>query len=419
MLFFFSLYLVALAQGGHKPCVHAFGADQFDAHHPEECQSKSSFFNWWFFCVSSATTVSLVVLIYIQDNLGWVLGFGIPCISMGISLILYLLGTKTFRYSISDNQKSPFTRIGRVFVKAIKNWRITFSQEIFDEEVPGTSHHQSFQQFKFLNKALLCPDGSNNDANICSMNDVEEAKAVLRLVPIWASCLVCSAVFSQLRTFFTKQGVTMNRTIGSDFEIPPAAFLIFGALPIIIIIPIYDRILVPCARAITERHSGITMLQRIGVGIGFSIISMVIAALVEMKRLQTARDYGLVDKPEVTIPMDIWWLIPQYVLCGTADVFTMIGLQEFFYDQVPSELKSIGLALNISIFGIGSFLSSFLIWVIEETTRCSGQEAWFPDNLNKGHLDYFYWMLGGLSSVSAIFYLHFARTYVYRRKHTF
>ncbi|WOH00510.1 hypothetical protein DCAR_0519875 [Daucus carota subsp. sativus] len=419
IFFFFSLYLVAVAQGGHKPCVQAFGADQFDVDHPEECKAKSSFFNWWYCCICAGSVVTLAILAYIQDNLGWVLGFGIPCIAMGIALVLYLLGTVTYRYTVSDNEKSPFVRIGQVFVKATRNWRISPSELSIDEEARGTLPHQSFQQFNFLNKALLSPDGVKDEAHICSMTEVEEAKSVLRLVPIWASCLVYAIVFAQSPTFFTKQGVTLNRSVGSSFEIPPAALQSFITLSIVIIIPIYDRVLVPCARAVTGKPSGITMLQRIGVGIAFSIISMVIAALVEMKRLQTARDYGLVDKPDVTIPMSIYWLVPQYVLFGIADVFTMVGLQEFFYDQVPNELKSIGLSLYLSIFGVGSFLSSFLISIIEKTTGSDGQDSWFSDNLNRGHLDYFYWLLGGLSTISAVLYLYSARTYVYKQRHTF
>uniref|UniRef100_A0A0D3APZ7 Uncharacterized protein n=1 Tax=Brassica oleracea var. oleracea TaxID=109376 RepID=A0A0D3APZ7_BRAOL len=59
-LFFFSLYLVAIGQGGYKPCIKVFGADQFDGDDLQEAKAKSSFFNWLMFgiCVSDVAEVT-------------------------------------------------------------------------------------------------------------------------------------------------------------------------------------------------------------------------------------------------------------------------------------------------------------------------------------------------------------------------
>ncbi|KAF3957498.1 hypothetical protein CMV_017498 [Castanea mollissima] len=333
ILFFLSLYLVATGQGGHKPCVQAFGADQFDGLDPEECKAKSSFFNWWYFGICGGAAVTNLVTCYIQENLSWGLGFGFPCILMVAALGVFLLGTRTYRYSVKGDEKSPFLRIGRVFVAAVKNWRTTPYPIIIEEKAHATLPHHSSVQFKFLNKALLSPDGSKDEGKVCSFSDIEEAKTVLRLVPIWVTSLGYAVVYAQISTFFTKQGATMDRTIFPGFEIPAASLQSFVSLSIILVIPIYDRIFVPIARAFTRNPSGITMLQRIGIGMLFSAICIVVASLVEMKRLKIAKEYELVDMPDVTIPMSAWWLLPQYVLSGIADVFTVVGLQEFFYDQ--------------------------------------------------------------------------------------
>lgn len=245
---------------------------------------------------------------------------------------------------------------------------------------------------------------------------MEEAKAVLRLVPIWATSLVFGIVYAQVRTFFTKQGSNMDRTFFPGLVLPAATLQSLVYVAIVIFSPIYEKIFVPAARAITKKPSGITMLQRIGTGIFLSIITVAIAALVEMKRLEVAIEFDLVDKPNASIPMSVWWLIPQFFLFGVSEVFTMVGLQEFFYDQMPNELRSMGLALYLSVIGVGSFLSSFLISALEEITGTYGKSSWFDDNPNLSHVDYFYWLLAGLSVMGLILFIFNAKSYIYNQK---
>lgn len=237
---------------------------------------------------------------------------------------------------------------------------------------------------------------------------------MLRLIPIWASCLIYATVFAQSSTLFTKQGSTLDRRIGR-IQVPPAALQSFIGISIVIFVPVYDRVIVPMARRFSGLPSGITVLQRIGIGMLISTMSMVIAALVEIKRLETARHHKLLDLPKSPIPMSLWWLVPQYVLFGMADVFTVVGLQEFFYDQVPEGLRSLGLALYLSVFGIGSFMSTFLVSIIDKTTGRNGQ-SWFSNNLNRAHLDRFYWLLAGLSGLGLLVYPFLAKAYVCKRK---
>ncbi|XP_043712946.1 protein NRT1/ PTR FAMILY 5.10-like [Telopea speciosissima] len=418
IFFFSSLYLVALAQGTHKPCTQAFGADQFEVTDPEECKSKSSFFNWWCFGICSGVLCTHSILTYIQDNLNWGLGFGIPCVCMVVALTIFLLGTKTYRHSYNDDNDNQFGRIALAFVAAVRSWRATPSTAT-DEEEGETLFLHGTDQFRFLDEAPATSTISDDFKEgwlVSSVSQVEEAKAILRLFPFWATCIVYTIVDAQYYTFFTKQGATMDRTIGSSgFKIPPASLQTFISISIILFIPIYDRILIPFARVFTDIHSGITTLQRIGTGIILSLIAMVVAALVERERLQIAIDSKIVDIPKVIVPMSVWWLVPQYILLGIAEALTMVGLQEFFYDQMPKGLKSVGLAFYLSIFGVGSFLCSFLVSGIEKVTGGDGRDSWFSNNLNRAHLDYFYWLLAGLSAIELAIFLYFTKSYVYKR----
>ncbi|XP_021748601.1 protein NRT1/ PTR FAMILY 5.10-like [Chenopodium quinoa] len=367
VVFFVGLYLVDVARSGHKPCIQAFGADQFDGAHLQESKAKSSFFNWWSFGIAIGALLGLGLLSYVQDNLSWGLGFGVSCIIMVISFVLFLLGTMTYRYTLKVEGENPFKSIGRVFVRAAKNWNSSAPPVlvICDEE---EAQEPQPRQLKFFDKALIAPDGEGN-GKACSESEFEEAKVVLRLFPIWAVTLIFAMVYAQHGTLFTIQGVTFDRKIGSSFTLPAASLQCVMDITILILVPIYNYMIVPLTRKLTGKPAGISILQRVGIGFFITIITMVVSAVIENKRLKTASRHGLIDSPDATVSMSIWWLIPQHVLFGMTTIFTMTSLQEFFYDQVPNELGSVGLALYASIHGLGDFLSSFLVSFISKANQ--------------------------------------------------
>eukprot|EP00252_Welwitschia_mirabilis_P016963 TRINITY_DN3772_c0_g1_i5.p1 TRINITY_DN3772_c0_g1~~TRINITY_DN3772_c0_g1_i5.p1 ORF type:complete len:240 (-),score=30.28 TRINITY_DN3772_c0_g1_i5:423-1142(-) len=223
-------------------------------------------------------------------------------------------------------------------------------------------------------------------------------------------------IFQQSPTFFTKQGKTLDRKIGS-LEIPAATLQSFITLTIVLFVPIYDRILVPLTRRITGNERGITLLQRIGIGLFVSILCMTVAALIEMERMKVVKEFDLEDEPNTTVPMSISWLIPQYILIGIADVFTMVGMQEFFYDQMPETMRSMGIGLYLSSIGVGGFLASVLITIIDKFSTMSGHYSWLDDNLNRAHLDYYYWVIVALSILFFLVFLGYSRHFIYKQAH--
>ncbi|KAF9614126.1 hypothetical protein IFM89_015388 [Coptis chinensis] len=98
--------------------------------------------------------------------------------------------------------------------------------------------------------------------------------------------------------------------------------------------------------------------------------SVVVAAIVENKRVRIAREHGLLDQPNMTVPISVWWLLPQYVISGLSNVFTVVGMQELFYDQIPIEIRSIGSAMQLSAFGVGGLFSGVLIYGLSTLGLC-------------------------------------------------
>lgn len=253
-----------------------------------------------------------------------------------------------------------------------------------------------------------------NQWRLTTVTQVEELKSVLRLLPIWATGIVFSAVYSQMSTMFVLQGNTLDPHIGPNFQIPAASLSIFDTLSVILWVPLYDRILVPIARKITRNDRGFTQLTRMGIGLFISIFSMVSAGVLEIVRLKIIARNNLYDYTGF-LPMSIFWQVPQYFLIGAAEVFTFIGQMELFYDQAPDAMRSLCSALSLTTVALGNYLSSFLVTIVTSVSSKGGRIGWIPDDLNRGHLDYFYWLLAVLSFLNFLAFLWISKVYTYKK----
>ncbi|XP_058079793.1 protein NRT1/ PTR FAMILY 8.3-like isoform X3 [Magnolia sinica] len=420
-VFFFGLYMIALGTGGIKPCVSSFGADQFDDTDLTERVKKGSFFNWFYFSINIGALISSSLIVWIQDNCGWGLGFGIPTLFMGLAIGSFFSGTILYRFQKPGG--SPITRMCQVVVASLRKWNVevphdsSLLYEVQDKTsaIGGSRKLEHSDELECLDKAATVTnlDMKTNDFSnpwrLCTVTQVEELKILVRMFPIWATGIVFSAVYAQMSTMFLEQGMVLDTSLGS-FTIPPASLSTFDTISVIIWVPIYDRILVPIARKFTGKERGFSELQRMGIGLFISILSMTAAALVEIKRLEIAKAEGLTHE-KIAVPMSIFWQIPQYFLVGAAEIFTFIGQLEFFYDQSPDAMRSLCSALSLLTTALGNYLSSFILTIVTSITTKGGKPGWIPNNLNEGHLDYFFWLLAGLSLLNLLVYMYCASRY--------
>ncbi|GLT37576.1 hypothetical protein SLA2020_118850 [Shorea laevis] len=421
---FVALYMIALGTGGIKPCVSSFGADQFDETDEAERRKKSSFFNWFYFSINIGALVASSVLVWIQMNVGWGWGFGIPAVAMAIAVVFFFSGSNLYR--LQKPGGSPLTRICQVMIASFRKVNVkvpadkSLLYETADKEcnIQGSRKLEHTDKLAFFDKAAVETEkdqvkGSVDPWKLCTVTQVEELKSVIRLLPIWASGIVFSTVYGQMSTMFVLQGNTMDQHMGPHFKIPSASLSLFDTLSVIFWAPVYDKLIVPYARKFTGVERGFTQLQRMGIGLVISIFSMLTAGILEVVRLNIVKRNNYYDLEY--IPMSIFWQVPQYFLIGCAEVFTFIGQLEFFYDQAPDAMRSMCSALSLTTVALGNYLSTLLVTIVTKVTTRHGKLGWIPDNLNRGHLDYFYWVLAILSLINFIVYLWIAKWYTYKK----
>lgn len=286
-----SLLLNAVGAGGYRPCIVAFGADQFDESRAAERARSWGFFNWYYFCNGASMLVAVTAVVYVQDNVGWGWGLGVPAACMGVSVAAFVAGYPMYRRLHPAG--SPFTRLAQVVAAAARKRRLPaadvhaaalYENDDLDAPISMYGKLVHTDQLSFLDRAAVVTDGDlvtpadassgkpspppvPNPWRLSTVHRVEELKSVIRMGPIWAAGILVITASSTQHTFSLQQATTMDRRLApglSAFRIPAGSMTVFALLAMLLTLFVYDRALVPLARRATGLDRGISFLHRMG-----------------------------------------------------------------------------------------------------------------------------------------------------------
>ncbi|XP_055831754.1 protein NRT1/ PTR FAMILY 2.3-like [Solanum dulcamara] len=408
-----ALALAYLGNGGTRFTIGSMGANQFD-----KPNHQAIFFNWYTFALYTSNVIGSTVLLYIEENFSWVLGFSI-CVAFNIlGLAIFLSGRRFYRH-IELQQESPFMSLAQVVVAAIRKHREPLSLGGEDyyhgmkKQDTSTSAHDLTNPskfFRFLNRAALITEGDKKPDKVagepwrlCTVQQVEDLKILIKLFPIWTTgLLLCTPLVIQT-SLAILQALKMDRHLGSNFKIPAGSVIVFTLISTCITITFMDRLLFPW---LTRRiRTSLTPLQRVGIGHVSTVVSMVLSALVESKRIKLNKSY---HQNNVVVPMSVFWLAPQLVITGIGLAFHSPGYVGFYYQEFPGSLKSTSTAVVAVFMGAAFYLGNGVMDLVQRVT------GWLPEDIDNGRLDNVFWVICVLGALNFVYYLVCASLYKYK-----
>lgn len=419
LVLYTSFALISIGAGCVRPCSIAFGADQVNnGENPNNERVLDSFFQWYYASTGLATVIALTLVVYIQDQFGWLIGFGVPASLMVLSLIAFLLGSPLYVHV--PPEKNLFIGLIQVPVAAFRKRKINLSlPEAVEHYFNGNESNIRIpiDKLRCLNKACyivdgkreLNPDGSAKDPwSLSTVEQVESLKAILRLMPLWSTGIMMLIIVTN--TFTTLQAKIMDRHITSGFEIPAGSFTVLSVVIITFWVAFYDRVVVPLLAKYCGMPRGPDPRIRMALGLLLSCIAMIIAGVVESIRRKMAIDNGMEDQPNV-VGMSAMWLAPQLVLIGLAEATNAVGQIEFYHAHLSKAMSSLAMAIFTLGMAVSSLVGGLLIDLVDVFSSARGKESWLSTDLNKGHLDYYYFLLAFLVFINFLYFLICCRVY--------
>uniref|UniRef100_A0A8C3YVR1 Solute carrier family 15 member 2 n=1 Tax=Catagonus wagneri TaxID=51154 RepID=A0A8C3YVR1_9CETA len=251
------LSLIALGTGGIKPCVAAFGGDQFEEEHAEE---RTRYFSVFYLSINAGSLISTFVTPMLRGDVQcfgkdcYALAFGVPGLLMVIALVVFSMGSKIYKKPPPEG--NIVTQVVRCIWFAISNRFKNHSGDI-----PKREHWLDWAAEKYSKQLIM------------------DVKALTRVLFLYIPLPMFWALLDQQGSRWTLQATRMNGNLGF-FVLQPDQMQVLNPFLVLIFIPLFDLVVY---RLVAKCGINFTSLRKMAVGMILACLAFAVAAAVEIK----------------------------------------------------------------------------------------------------------------------------------------
>ncbi|NWI67947.1 S15A3 protein, partial [Todus mexicanus] len=399
------LLLLALSVSSVRANLTPFAAQQVK---DQGGGTTRSFFNWFYWSVSIGAVFSLLVVAFIQPNIGFLAGYLIPVTCLALALLIFLLGTPTF-----VTKPPTGSQVSAMIKLALKNCGCSWLRGTGDR--PRTRRWEAGDPLPNSRAQPGAPSPEQDLANF---------QVLSRILPVMLTFIPYRMVYSQMQSTYYLQGLHLHipsifqhgqddASTLQDYTFPDVWLFLANTVALLALIPLKDRVIDPF---LARQKLLPSPLKQMALGTFFGLTSILAAGILEHERLRDGRrDQTMLQllgkNRSEAAALPVWWQVPQYLLLGVSELFTNIPGLEFAYTEAPRSMRGATTGLFIFTSGVGLLLGSGL-WTLLSLpthgwTRCPEDHG----NITRCRLENYLLLLAGIQSITCLLFLWISRRY--------